>query len=83
MESSFAARPQIDALALPRPGRLRATRRGFRIAGTFGRRFAPLPYRAVRAGRSADRRDLLGKPLRSAAEDLGPTWVKLGQLLAS
>ncbi len=79
----YVARPQIDPLVLPRPGRLRAARRSARIAGTFGRRFATLPLRALRAGPGTDRRDLLGLPLRRAAEDLGPTFVKLGQLLAS
>jgi hypothetical protein len=79
----YVARPQIDPFALPRRGRVRAALRSARIAGTFGRRFATLPLRALRAGRGSDRRDLLGRPLRRAAEDLGPTFVKLGQLLAS
>jgi hypothetical protein len=82
-ERRFAARPRIEPRPLPRPGRVRAAGRAGKVASTFGRRFATLPLRAARAGRGADRRDLLGPPLRRAAEDLGPTFVKLGQLLAS
>lgn len=79
----YVARPQIDPFALPHPGRLQAARRAAKVTGSFGRRFAALPVRAARSGRDADRRDLVGRPLRRAAEDLGPTFVKLGQLLAS
>jgi hypothetical protein len=82
-EQHYTARPRIEPLVLPRPGRVRAARRAGKVVGAFGRRFAPLPLRSARAGRSADKRELLGRPLRGAAEELGATFVKLGQLLAS
>jgi hypothetical protein len=82
-ERHYAARPRIEPLALPRPGRLRAAGRAGKIVGAFGTRFATLPVRSMRAGKGADKRELLGRPLRGAAQELGATFVKLGQLLAS
>jgi predicted unusual protein kinase regulating ubiquinone biosynthesis (AarF/ABC1/UbiB family) len=67
-----AARPQIDPIRLPRPSRAAAARRAGRIVCTVGRHLA-----------LRDPRRPIGPALRRTAEDLGPTFVKLGQVLAS
>jgi hypothetical protein len=67
-----AARPQIDPIRLPRPSRATSARRAGRIACTVGRHLV-----------LRDPRRPVGPALRRTAEDLGPTFVKLGQLLAS
>jgi hypothetical protein len=70
--ATMAARPRIEPIRLPRVSRLAQARRAGRIACSLGR------HLAVR-----DPRRPVGPPLRRAAEDLGATFVKLGQLLAS
>ncbi|HKY14456.1 MAG TPA: AarF/ABC1/UbiB kinase family protein [Microthrixaceae bacterium] len=58
-------------------------RRAGRVAWVLGRRLGPVPIVWLAEGRRRALRDLLGAPLEAAAFDLGVTFVKLGQLLAS
>ena len=62
---------------------LGATRRAGKVAYSFARNFATVPLRVARAGKGVDRGELLGRRLRHTTEDLGTTFVKLGQVLAS
>ena len=58
-------------------------RRIGQVAWVLTRRLGPVPVTWLAEGRRRPLRDLLGAPLEAAAFDLGVTFVKLGQLLAS
>jgi len=76
--------PRVFPHRLPRPTRRHLLRRGRRIATVSARRFA---WTALRQVRHARRGPLpateLGRPLRRTFEDLGGTFMKFGQLVAS
>ncbi len=67
------------AIELPRPGRLVVAQRAARSAGALAGHLAP--YAAGRLLRRGDR--TLARALRRACEDLGATYVKFGQAVAS
>jgi hypothetical protein len=70
----------VDLHAVPRLVRLR---RAFRVAFVFIRHLGPVPFTwAIRRGKTPFR-DLLGDPLRISVFELGVTFIKLGQLVAS
>ncbi len=80
--------PRIFPRHLPEPSRAELARRGAGIALALGRRFTPDLVAQVRAHRGLGRvRPLppsaVAHPLRLAFEDLGGTFIKLGQLIAS
>jgi aarF domain-containing kinase len=76
--------PRVHRRHLPTPTRGQLVRRGRQIATAFARHFAPL---AVRQAREARRGMLpasaVARPLRLAVEELGGTFMKFGQLVAS
>ena len=76
--------PRVFPRRLPRPTRRHLLRRGRRIATVSTRRFA---WTVLRQARHARRGPLpageLGRPLRRTFEDLGGTFMKFGQLVAS
>jgi predicted unusual protein kinase regulating ubiquinone biosynthesis (AarF/ABC1/UbiB family) len=76
--------PRVFPRRLPQPTRRHLARRGKTIARVAARHFAPL---AVRQARSARHGPLpaseLARPLRRTFEDLGGTFMKFGQLVAS
>ena len=70
---------------LTQPGRWPPGRRFVRVTSRLARALLPWLVR-VRTGRFRDataRRADLSKRLRRAAEDLGPTYIKLGQIISS
>jgi predicted unusual protein kinase regulating ubiquinone biosynthesis (AarF/ABC1/UbiB family) len=71
--------PQPVPIALPRPRRLPLAERALECIGTGARRAAPalVPGRWRQEGRT------LARALRETFEDLGATYVKFGQVLAS
>jgi predicted unusual protein kinase regulating ubiquinone biosynthesis (AarF/ABC1/UbiB family) len=76
--------PRVFARRLPQPTRRHLARRGRTILRVASRHFGRL---AVRQARHAHRGPLppaeLGPPLRRTFEDLGGTFMKFGQLVAS
>jgi ubiquinone biosynthesis protein len=71
--------------SLTSPGRLPPGLRFLRVSGRLTRALLPWFVR-TRLGRYPDvtqRRADLSKRLRKAAEDLGPTYIKLGQIISS
>lgn len=77
------ARAEVPRLTLP--GRLPPGPRVGRVAGRIVRGLAPW-FVAKKRGRFAtdeDRRADLSRRLREAAEALGPTYIKLGQIISS
>lgn len=81
--AAWPARPDIEPLDLPEVSGPELLGRALSIFGAFGRHLAGVPLRQLRAGRGADPGAVLGPSLRGAVEDLGVTFVKLGQMLAS
>lgn len=79
----YEARPRIDALPMRHTTRGQAGRRAGKVAYSFARNFATVPIRVARGGKRLDRGELLGRRLRHTTEDLGTTFVKLGQVFAS
>ncbi len=67
---------------LTRPRRLPAGSRVFRVAGHLGLAVAAWALGARRTGGSVSKADL-SRRLRIAAEHLGPTYIKLGQIISS
>jgi len=67
---------------LTRPRRLPAGPRVFRVARHLGLALAEWAVTGRRAGGSASRADI-SRRLRIAAEHLGPTYIKLGQIISS
>lgn len=75
---------RIHARRLPEPTRAERARRGAEIVAVFGHRFGPeFLSSARRHDRGADVLVAMAHPLRLAFEDLGGTFVKFGQLVAS
>ncbi|HEY8081228.1 MAG TPA: AarF/UbiB family protein, partial [Acidimicrobiales bacterium] len=75
---------RIHSRHLPPPTRGDLARRGAKITGVFARRLAPVAARQLRRKGSSPRADVpFARPLRLAFEDLGGTFVKFGQLVAS
>ncbi len=69
---------------LPEPTRADRARRGAQITSVLARRFGPeLVHDGMRSRSSAEVAALFARPLRLAFEDLGGTFVKFGQLVAS
>jgi predicted unusual protein kinase regulating ubiquinone biosynthesis (AarF/ABC1/UbiB family) len=69
---------------LPAPTRAELARRGAVVVAAFGRRFAPLALEQVRHARDgALAPAAIALPLRQAFEDVGGTFIKFGQILAS
>ncbi len=69
---------------LPEPTRSERARRSAQITAVFARRFGPeLLHDAPRHRSAAELVSLVATPLRLAFEDLGGTFVKFGQLVAS
>ena len=77
------ARTARDLPALTRPGRLPPARRIVRTTRVLGTAVAAWRVHRRRAeGTERSRRDL-ARRLRLAAEALGPTYIKLGQIISS
>ena len=75
---------RYHARRLPSPTKLELAKRGAVVAKAFAHRFGPVAWaqlRGVRDGFIAP--ELLAKPLRLAFEDVGGTFIKFGQILAS
>jgi predicted unusual protein kinase regulating ubiquinone biosynthesis (AarF/ABC1/UbiB family) len=69
---------------LPAPTKAELARRGALVLAAFARRFAPLALeQARRARHGALPPEALARPLREAFEDVGGTFIKFGQILAS
>jgi predicted unusual protein kinase regulating ubiquinone biosynthesis (AarF/ABC1/UbiB family) len=69
---------------LPSPTRAELARRGAVVAAAFARRFAPVAATQVRRARHGIvEPEVLAEPLRLAFEDVGGTFIKFGQILAS
>jgi len=81
MESKQAPQtgPQAPPPAFESPGALATLRRATTTLAVGGRHAGSWAHRATRA----DRARLAAKELRGAFEELGPTYVKLAQLIAS
>ncbi len=78
------APPRVFPRKLPPATPMELARRGNEIAIVMARHFAPLAMRQVRQVRSgALPIEALAAPLRMTFEDLGGTFMKFGQLVAS
>ena len=76
--------PWVHARKLPEPTRRELTARGLQIARVGARHFAPLAFRQARHLRHGPLPiDALARPLRRMFEELGGTYMKFGQLVAS
>ena len=75
--------PLIVPSDFPKVGPMEISNRAVQVATAFGRHLAGVPLRWIGAGRGSDRASLYGPALRKASQDLGVTFVKLGQILAS
>ena len=81
---SPAGAPRVFPRRLPRPGRAERVRRGVEVGRLAARHF--LPVVVAEARRRPRRRpplSVLAVPLRRTFEELGGTFVKFGQLVAS
>ena len=76
----WVVRRQVPELTRPR--RLPAGPRVFRVARYLGLALGQWALTGRRAGESASRADI-SRRLRIAAEHLGPTYIKLGQIISS
>src|SRR6478609_5635506 len=79
------AKAAADLPGLTEPGRLPPGARFVRVTGRLTRALVPW-FARKRLGRyptDTARRADLSKRLRRAAEDLGPTYIKLGQIISS
>jgi predicted unusual protein kinase regulating ubiquinone biosynthesis (AarF/ABC1/UbiB family) len=74
--------PRIRARLLPEPGRVELAKRGVRIAASVGRHLLPLFARHVRQRRGPPP-SAVAHQLRLTFEDLGGTFIKFGQVIAS
>jgi aarF domain-containing kinase len=75
---------RIHARKLPEPSRGEQARRGAQIVTVFGRGVVPgLARAASRRDHGADALIAVAHPLRLAFEELGGTFVKFGQIVAS
>jgi predicted unusual protein kinase regulating ubiquinone biosynthesis (AarF/ABC1/UbiB family) len=76
--------PRIHARRLPRPTKRELARRSAVIAEVSAKRFAGVAFRQVRHARHGPLPlAVLAQPLRKTFEDLGGTYMKFGQLVAS
>jgi aarF domain-containing kinase len=76
--------PRIYPRPLPQPGGLALARRSSTIARVISRRFAPVAVRQIRTIRQGALPGIqLARPLRRSFEDLGGTFMKFGQIIAS
>ncbi len=76
--------PRVFPRRLPPATRMELARRGNEIAVVLAKNFAPLLVRQVRQVRSGPLPiEELAAPLRQTFEDLGGTFMKFGQLVAS
>jgi aarF domain-containing kinase len=76
--------PQIYPRRLPEPGSRVLARRGATITKVVGTRFARTALRQVRTIRQGPLPGIeLARPLRRSFEDLGGTFMKFGQIIAS
>jgi ubiquinone biosynthesis protein len=76
----WAVRRELPELTRPR--RLPKGTRALRVLWHLGRQLGPWYVGGRRSGGAASRRDL-SRRLRVAAERLGPTYIKLGQIISS
>ncbi|MGH8995003.1 MAG: ABC1 kinase family protein [Acidimicrobiales bacterium] len=74
--------PRIHPRRLPEPGPAALVRRGAQIATVTTRRFLPVAVRHLR-DRSRLSPATFARPLRQSFEDLGGTFIKFGQIMAS
>ena len=79
-----SATPRIHARRLPEPGPAALVRRGLQIGEVATRHFAPVVLRHLfdRPRRRLAPR-AFARPLRLTFEDLGGTFIKFGQIMAS
>ena len=76
--------PHIYPRRLPEPSRGELIRRGATIAKVVGTHFAPTALRQIRTIRQGALPGVqLARPLRKSFEDLGGTFMKFGQIIAS
>jgi aarF domain-containing kinase len=76
--------PQIYPRRLPEPSGRELLRRGATIAKVVGLHFAPTALRQLRTIRQGALPGAqLARPLRKSFEDLGGTFMKFGQIIAS
>jgi predicted unusual protein kinase regulating ubiquinone biosynthesis (AarF/ABC1/UbiB family) len=76
--------PRVHPRRLPAPTRLELVQRGARIAQVTTRHLAPVAVRQARELRSgALAATVLARPLRLTFEELGGTFMKFGQMIAS
>jgi predicted unusual protein kinase regulating ubiquinone biosynthesis (AarF/ABC1/UbiB family) len=76
--------PRIHARRLPVPTRTELARRGAAIGRAVSRHFTPVVLRQARTLRHGVLpAEVLARPLRRTVEDLGGTFMKFGQLVAS
>ena len=84
MIETTEAVPRVFPRRLPQPARRHLLRRGRTIARVVTRRFGPVALRQVRHARHGPLPPHeFGRPLRLVFEDLGGTFMKFGQLVAS
>ena len=75
---------RYHARRLPTPSRADLVRRGAVVTAAFARRLAPLGVAQVRHARDGVLApEDFARPLRLAFEDVGGTFIKFGQILAS
>ena len=76
--------PQIYPRRLPEPSAAALIRRGATISKVVGLHFAPVALRQLRTIRQGALPGVqLARPLRKSFEDLGGTFMKFGQIIAS
>jgi aarF domain-containing kinase len=76
--------PEIYPRPLPQPSAVALARRSATIARVISRRFAPVAVRQLRTLRQGALPGVeLARPLRKSFEDLGGTFMKFGQIIAS
>lgn len=85
LAETLRARARAEVPVLTRPSTVPPGLRVISVAGRLGRAVVPWMVRK-RRGRHADSaasRSDISSALRHAAEDLGPTYIKLGQIISS
>jgi predicted unusual protein kinase regulating ubiquinone biosynthesis (AarF/ABC1/UbiB family) len=76
--------PEIYPRRLPEPSQLALVRRSATIGKVISAHFAPVVLRQVRTIRQGALPGVqLAHPLRKSFEDLGGTFMKFGQIIAS
>ncbi|MGH9044970.1 MAG: ABC1 kinase family protein [Acidimicrobiales bacterium] len=79
---ALAPLPRLHPRRLPDPGYLEILRRGGQIAGSAVRHFLPIVLGHLRRSVDLSPADFAA-PLRLVFEDLGGTFIKFGQIMAS